>query len=66
MAIERSEVADIHTLENVLLMRDGALQGIRQTDDTFSTVITQHTFTMHPSRSLEAQGIVGLVGAQVQ
>ena len=49
MTVKRTEVADIHTLEDVLLMTDGALDSIAQTDKTFPAVIFQHAFTVQPS-----------------
>ena len=39
VSVERSEVADVHALEDVLLMRDGTFQCVAQSDDTFSAVI---------------------------
>ena len=66
MSVEGTEVADVHTLEDVLLVRDGALQGVRQTDETLAPFVAEHTLAVHPARGLEAQGVIGLVGAQVQ
>ena len=66
MSIEWTEVANVHTLEDVLLVRDGTLKSIRQSDDTLTTVIAEHAFAVHPARSLESDGVIGLVGAQVQ
>ena len=65
MTIERTEVADVHTLEDVLLMTDGALDSIAQSDKTFPAVIFQHSLTVQPSRRLEADAVIGLVGIQV-
>ena len=66
MPVEGSEVSDVHSLEDVLLVRDGTLQGVRQADNAVFPVVIEHALAVHPSRGLEAQGVVGLVGAQIQ
>ena len=65
MTVEGSEVTDVHTLEDVLLMTDRALHRIAQSDESLSTVILQHTLAMQPPRSLEADAVIRLVGIQV-
>ena len=66
MPVKGAEVADVHTFEDVLLMRDGTLYGIRQSDDSLPTILVKHAFSMHPTGSLKANGIIGFIGAQVQ
>ena len=65
MTVKRSEVADVHTFEDVLLMTDGALYRIAQSDESLSAVLLQHTLAMQPPRSLEADAVIRLVGIQV-
>ena len=66
VAVEWAEIAYVHALEDVLLVRDGTLDGIREADDPLAAVVVEHTLTVKPSRGLEADGIIGLVGAQVE
>ena len=66
MTIERSEVADIHTLEDVLLMTQCRLQCIVQAQDTLLAVFVEITFGVQPLRCLETEAVVGLVGIEVQ
>ena len=49
VAVERPEVADVHALEHVLLVRDGRLDGVRQTDDALAAVIVQQSFVVQPA-----------------
>ena len=65
MTVEGSEVTDVHTLEDVLLMTNRALHRIAQSDESLSAVILQHTLAMQPPRSLEADAVIRLVGIQV-
>ena len=41
VSVERPEVADVHAVEDVLLMGDGALDGIRETLQSVLAVIVQ-------------------------
>ena len=66
VAVERPKVADVHAIENILLMRDGALQSVAQSDESLAAVVLQQAVPLHPSCRLEAQFVVGLVGAQPQ
>ena len=66
MPIERTKITDIHTIENVLLVSDGTLNGIRQALDTLSAVIVHHALTVQPTGSLELDSIIGFVGIQSQ
>ena len=66
MTIKGTEVADVHAIKDVLLMRDGALDGIRQALDTMLAVIVQQALAVQPARSLELNPVICLVGVQVQ
>ena len=66
MTIERTEITDVHAVENVLLVGNGTFDSIRQTLDTLSAVIVHHTLSVQPTGSLELDGIIGLVGIQPQ
>ena len=66
MSVEGTEVTDVHTLEDVLLVRDGTLQSVRQTDETLAPFVAEHALAVHPARGLETQGVVGFIGAQIQ
>ena len=48
VAVEGSEVADVHPLEDVLLLGDGTLQGVRQTDDAFLPVFGEQSLLGQP------------------
>ena len=49
VSVERSEVTDVHALKDVLLMRDGALQGIAETDESLTPVFFQIALAVEPS-----------------
>ena len=66
VTVERTEVAYVHSLEDVLLVRDGTLQGVAQADKPLTAVVFQHAVTLHPSGRLEAYLIIGLVGAHAE
>jgi len=66
MTVERSEVADIHTLEDVLLMTQCRLQCIVQAQDALLAVFVEIAFGVQPLRCLETEAVVGLVGIEVQ
>jgi hypothetical protein len=63
--VEGSEVADVHTLEDVLLMADGTLDGVVEPDDALATVVVEVALGMQPLRGLEAYLVVSLVGIEV-
>ena len=63
--VERSEVSDVHALKDVLLMRDGTLQGVAQSDESLAAVFFQIPLAVEPSGGFVAQPVVGLVGVQV-
>ena len=48
MTVERSEVADIHTLEDVLLMTQCRLQCIVQAQDALLAVFVEIAFRVQP------------------
>ena len=64
VTIEGTEVTYVHALEDVLLLGNGTLQGIRQTNDAFLTTFGKKPLRCQPSRGLETYGIIGLVGTQ--
>ena len=66
VAIERSEVADVHALEDVLLMTDGALDGVVQANKSLPAVFIEVAFVVQPARGLETKAVVGGVGIEIQ
>ena len=66
MAIERSEVPDVHALEDVLLMAQRTLQGVVEPYQPLAAVVVQVAFRVQPPRSLKAQAVVCLVGVEVE
>ena len=66
MTVGRSEIADVESFEDVLLMAEGRLHGITQTDESLSATLLEHTFLLQPACRTEAQAVVRLVGIQVQ
>ena len=66
VAVERAEIANVHAIEDVLLVADGALQGVAQADEAFATVVLQHAVALKEACGAEAHLVVGLVGAQAQ
>ena len=42
VSVERSEVAYVHALEDVLLLGNGTLDGIGQSDESLASVFLQH------------------------
>ena len=63
--VEWSEVTDVQTLENVLLVGQRTLQGIIQPDNALAAVIIEITFSVKPLRSPEAQLVVGRVDIKI-
>ena len=43
IAVEGSEVPDVHSLEDILLMADGTLQRIIEADDTLPALVGEHS-----------------------
>ena len=66
MTVEWSEVSDVHSLEDILLMAQYRLEGIVQTDDAVLAVVIENTLGVEPLRSLEANLVVGLVGVELE
>ena len=66
MTVERTKVTDIHPVEDVLLVGNGTLDGVRQALDALLAVVAHQSFAMQPPRSSELDGIIGLVGVQSQ
>ena len=66
MSVEGSEVSDIQSFKDILLMTDSRFQGIAQTDDSFAAVILEIAFGMEPSRQSESQGIISLIGVEFE
>ena len=66
MPVERTEVSDIHSLENVLLMAQCRFQRIVQADDALLAVVVEIALGVEPLRCLETQLVVGFVGVEVQ
>ena len=66
VAVERTEVADVHALEDVLLVAQCRLQGVVEPQDAFLAVVVEVALGVQPLRCLEAQLVVGLVGVEVE
>ena len=66
VAIKGSEVANVHALEDVLLMTDGRLQRVIQSDKALSAVVVQVSALAQPLRRLEAQLVIGGIGIEVK
>ena len=64
--VERPEIADVHALEDVLLMAQGRLDGVVEPYDALAALVVQMAFGVQPSRGLEPQAVVGGVGVEVQ
>ena len=65
VAIEGAKVADVHSLKEVLLMGDGALQGIVETDEAIAAGVVEIAFLSHPRRQFEAYAVVCVVSVEV-
>ena len=66
VTIKRTEVANVHTVKDVLLMGNGTLHSIRQTLDAFLSVVGHQSLLIEPTGGLEFDGVIGLVGVQSQ
>ena len=65
MAVSRSEIADVESLEDVLLMADSRFHCIAQSDDALAALVFEHTFLLEPACRPKAQAVVRLVGVKV-
>ena len=54
IAVERSEVAYVHTLKDILLMRERRLQGVVKAYDALATVVVEVAHGVQPLRRLVA------------
>ena len=66
MSVEGSEIADIHSFEDILLVTDGRFHRIGQSDDAVLAVLSQQSFAVQPACRLETQPVVGLVRVEMQ
>src|SRR3712207_9062787 len=66
VTVDWSEVADVHSLEDILLMTERTLQSVVETDNPFASVIIEITFAMEPSAGLEAQLVIGSIGVELE
>ena len=66
VSVKGTEVLYVHTVEDVLLMRNRTLHRICQSDKSLLAVIIQHAMAIEPSCRLKLYGVICLVGAQVQ
>ena len=66
VAVERSEVAYVHALKNVLLMSQRRLQGVVQPYYSLASVVVQVALRAQPLRGTVAQPIVRGIGVEVQ
>ena len=64
VTIERTEVTDVHSFKNILLVRDGRLDCIGQSDKSPASVIFHQAYLVKPAGKPEAQGVVCLIGIQ--
>ena len=62
VAIERTEIADVHAFEHVLLMAQCTLQCIVKADEPFAPAVVEITFAAQPTAGFEAQTVVGFGG----
>ena len=65
VAVERPEVAYVHALKDVLLMRQRALQGVVEPYYSLAPVVVEIAFAVKPLRRLETQAIICLVDIEV-
>ena len=66
VSVKRSEVLYVHTVKNVLLVADGALHGVAQSYQPLLAVVGHHTVVFQPAHRSKLNGVIRLVGAQVQ
>ena len=65
VSVGRSEVADVHAFEDVLLAGDDALQRIVEADDALLAVFVHPTPRHHLSGSAVAPAVIGGVGVKL-
>ena len=61
-----SEVSDVHALKHVLLMTDGRLESIAQSDESIASVVFKKSLIVHPCRHLKPQQIIGFICVEAQ
>ena len=66
MTVERTEVSDVHSLKDVLLMAQCRFQCIVQADDALLAVVVEVALGVEPLRSLETKLVVSFIGVEVQ
>ena len=66
VAIHGSEIADVHTLKNVLLTGDEGFHGIVETQDALSAVFVDNAPLLQCARCTEAQAVVGTAGVEIK
>ena len=64
--IDRSEVAYVHTLEDVLLLRNGAFQTVAQADERLAAIIVHQAHLLQHLRSLIPYIIIALGSGEIQ
>ena len=64
--VERSEIAYVHALENVLLMTDGRFDGVVEPQNALAPVIVEIASCAEPLRGFKAQTIVCCGGIEVE
>ena len=66
MSVDRSEIADVQTFENVLLVGGNRFQAVAQANQHLTAFFVQQANLLHRPRSLVAQLVVTGCGSQVQ
>ena len=66
VAVEGSEVAYVHSLKDILLMRESRLQGIVKTNNALATVVVEIAHGVQPLGSLVAQAVVSGIGVEIK
>ena len=66
MSVEGTKVADVHTVEDVPLLGNGTLDGIRKALDALLAVVVHHALAVQPTGGAELDGVIRLVGVQSQ
>ena len=66
VAVERTEVAYVHALEDVLLMGKRRLDGVVEAYESLATVVVEIALRVEPLRSAVAQAVVRGVGVEIE
>src|SRR5574344_63029 len=66
MAVEWTEVSDVHTLEDILLLCNQRLQRVVESDEDLTTVFVEDALGKEPSRHFESQSVISGIRVQVQ